>query len=411
MQFRYAATILKESSAFDETVYHKRKYQICSESELRNMKDTHISVGLFMTLGIGLRNWERVGSLNRELEIYHRFLKNGWGVTIFTYDCANNVPRLSSEFEIKTLIPRFLPNRLFWLYALLMPILFYRDGKKISVLKTNQAHSGWPALWCGKLWGKKVIARCGYVFGESAESLNLSGIGISKKKLLEKITFKYADVCFVPTAHLKNWIIKNYKIDEQKIQIIPNHVDVELFKPVKMYHSNSTKNILSVGRLCEVKRFGLLIDALEGENLTLTLIGNGSFRENLRTRSIEKKVSLKLVGNILNQEIPTYLSMSDIFVICSTREGHPKALIEAMACGCACVGTDSPGIREIIAHGENGLICDSSPTSIKDAIKTLLSDNVLRMKVQKNARLYANRHFSSTRLIEKEMELVKAINN
>ncbi len=374
------------------------------------MKENYKYVGLIMDIGSGLKTWKRIGSLYRELETYHGFMSEGWGVTIFTYDKANNIPCLNSKIKVKTKIPNFLPIRLYWLYAILIPFLFYRDGKKLSVLKTNQAHSGWPALWCGKIWRKKVIARCGNVFGERAETLHLSGFRIFKRKFLEKLTFKYADICFVPTEHLKNWVFKNYKIDLLKIHIIPNHVDIDKFKQVEKDNTNASKHILAVGRLTEVKCHDLIIEALKGKNWILTLIGDGHLKEYLRQQAKEKNVSLNLAGNIPNQEIPKYLNDTDVFVICSSWEGHPKSLIEAMACGCACVGTDSPGIREIIAHGENGLLCAATPSSIKNAINTLLTNEVLKKKIQKNARSSVEKHFSAIKLVEKELELLKAIN-
>lgn len=373
------------------------------------MKEVHSRIGLFMTLGIGLRTWERIGSLYRELETYHGFMSEGWGVTIFTYDKANNIPCLNSKIKVKTKIPDFLPIRLYWLYAILIPFLFYRDSKKLSVLKTNQAHSGWPALWCGKIWRKKVIARCGYVFGEMAENLHLYGPRIFRKIILEKLTFKYADMCFLPTEHLKNWVIKNYRIDPLKIKIVPNYVNIDLFKPVKKSDTGSIKRIVSVGRLAEVKRFGILIDALASENWTLTLIGDGPLKKYLTQHAKGKNVSLNLIGNIPNQEIAKFLNEADVFIICSSCEGHPKALIEAMACGCACVGTDSPGIREIIAHGENGLLCAATPSSIKNAINTLLTNDALKKKIQKNARAFTEEHFSSKNVIDREIKLVQTL--
>ncbi len=360
-----------------------------------------------MNLGSGLEDWVRIGSLSRELETYHGFIRKGWGVTIFSYDKSKTVPRLNSKIKVKTKMPKFLPKRLYWLYALLIPFLFYQDGKRISVLKTNQALNCWSALWCGKIWRKRIIARCGRVFGESAETLRLSGLRIFKIKLLEKLTFRYADICFVPTEHLRNWIIEKYKIDPLKIQIIPNHVNVDLFKPIKKSTMSNIKHIIAVGRLSWQKRFDLLIDALEGMNWKLTIIGDGSLKKYLKHRAKRKSVSLNLTGNIPNQELPKYLNKADIFVICSSWEGHPKALIEAMACGCACVGTDSPGINNIIIHKENGLLCVPNSAALENSIKTLLFDEKLRKKVQKNARAYADRHFSSTKVIKREIELAQ----
>jgi len=363
-----------------------------------------------MTLGIGLGNWKKIGSLDRELAIYDYFIAKGGSVTIFTYDKASNIlPFNNRKIDVRTKIPRFLPARLYWLYALLMPFLFYKDGKKLNILKTNQAHSGWPAVLCGKLWRKRVIARCGYVFGESAETQNLKGFYVYRKRLLEKLTFKYSDICFIPSAHLKKWVIKNYKIAPSKIRLMPNNVDADIFKPSNKQKSNQIPNIIAVGRLADAKRFDLLIASIANENWTLGIIGDGPLRKGLEDQARQKNVRLNIIGNVPNEIIPIYLNQADVFVICSIWEGHPKALLEAMSCGCVCIGTNTNGIREIINDRDNGLLCSSDPNVINEAIKTVLSNECLRKRIGENARSYVVDHFSSSIVFEKELKEINRL--
>jgi len=363
-----------------------------------------------MTLGIGLGTWNKNGSLNRELAIYEYFISKGWDVTIFTYDKAANIPPLNSrKIDTKTKIPPFLPARLYWLYALLMPFLFYKEGKKLDIIKTNQAHSGWPAVLCGKVWRKKVIARCGYVFGEQAENQRLKGFYTYRKRFLEKLTFIYADICFIPTPHLRKWVLENYNVDPLKIKVMPNTVDVDLFKPSIKQKSEDILNIIAVGRLTQVKRIDLLIDSIENKNWKLTLIGEGHLKDFLEKKAREKGISVEFIGNCANHEIPIFLNKASVFVICSFMEGNPKALIEAMACGCACIGTNSPGIREIITHNENGILCLGNALSIKNAINTILSDKRLKLKIQNNARKTAVENYSFNKILDKEIKVLNTL--
>src|SRR3546814_17832635 len=75
-----------------------------------------------------------------------------------------------------------------------------------------------------------------------------------------------------------------------------------------------------------------------------------------------------------------------IFVLPSSYEGHPKTLLEAMACGAAVIGTDVPGIREVIEDGRTGLLCAPTAAALRDAIERLLSDEPLRRRLGGNAR-------------------------
>jgi glycosyltransferase involved in cell wall biosynthesis len=75
-----------------------------------------------------------------------------------------------------------------------------------------------------------------------------------------------------------------------------------------------------------------------------------------------------------NQLLPDELNVSEIFILPSLYEGNPKALIEAMACGKPVIGTKVTGIKELILHGETGLLCDPDIDSIRETIKNLLID-------------------------------------
>ena len=73
------------------------------------------------------------------------------------------------------------------------------------------------------------------------------------------------------------------------------------------------------------------------------------------------------------------LNAADIFVLPSRWEGWPLALAEAMAAGLPCVGTDVPGIRDIIDNGRTGLLVPSeNPTALAEAIRKLTTDPALR---------------------------------
>ena len=91
-------------------------------------------------------------------------------------------------------------------------------------------------------------------------------------------------------------------------------------------------------------------------------------------------------GQIANELLPEIYRQCAVYVICSRYEGNPKTLLEAMACGCAVVGTNVPGIREIIAHEQNGLLVDEDPVVLRTALLRLLADKGLRGKFAGAAR-------------------------
>ena len=93
----------------------------------------------------------------------------------------------------------------------------------------------------------------------------------------------------------------------------------------------------------------------------------------------------------------------------SFSEGNPKALLEAMSCGIACIGTNVKGINNIINHKQNGYLCEKSSNSIKEAILTLYKDINLRKKIAENARKFILDNCSLNSIVQKEFLLYQEI--
>ena len=105
------------------------------------------------------------------------------------------------------------------------------------------------------------------------------------------------------------------------------------------------------------------------------------------------------------------MNRSRIFILPSHYEGQPKTLIEAMSCGMPVIGADSPGIREIIDHGINGLLCGTDSESIRTSIQELLDKPDLCETLGNNARQYVLEHFSLDRVFEIEYQLYQEVLN
>jgi glycosyltransferase involved in cell wall biosynthesis len=97
------------------------------------------------------------------------------------------------------------------------------------------------------------------------------------------------------------------------------------------------------------------------------------------------------------------LNRSEVFILPSLYEGSPKALLEAMACGLPVIGTNVTGIKEVIADGENGLLCNTDSESIRDAIIRLLASGDMRRRLGSNARAQIESNYSMEKILEKEI--------
>jgi glycosyltransferase involved in cell wall biosynthesis len=81
-------------------------------------------------------------------------------------------------------------------------------------------------------------------------------------------------------------------------------------------------------------------------------------------------------------DMTAVLAQAHIVCLPSYREGLPKVLLEAASCGRPIVTTDTPGCREVVRNGENGLLVPvRSTVELADAIQRLIENSELRQKM------------------------------
>lgn len=105
-------------------------------------------------------------------------------------------------------------------------------------------------------------------------------------------------------------------------------------------------------------------------------------------------------------DVPQLYAVSHIAVLPSYREGLPKSLIEAAACGRAVVTTDVPGCRDAIDPDKTGLLVPvRDPQALADAIARLAGDAALRQSMGAAGRALAEREFNIERVARLHVEL------
>jgi glycosyltransferase involved in cell wall biosynthesis len=115
--------------------------------------------------------------------------------------------------------------------------------------------------------------------------------------------------------------------------------------------------------------------------------------------------TLEWLGKV--SDMPSLLRSIDIMVFPSYREGLPKSMIEAAACGIALVTTDAPGCREVVSlSGVDGFrVPVKDGVSLANAIALLCDDEPLRKTVGNNARLRALNEFDEKIVIAQTMDV------
>lgn len=171
-------------------------------------------------------------------------------------------------------------------------------------------------------------------------------------------------------------------VDESKITVLRNGVDLERFIPgdreaQRRMLNLSVRTLLSVGHLIDRKGHDVVIRALVFmENTHLLIVGTGPEEAALRRLATELGVAsrVRFVGSVEQQALKDYYGAADALVLASSREGWANVLLEAMACGTPVVASDVWGTPEVVAAPAAGVLMkERTPQALAAAVEQLFS--------------------------------------
>ncbi|WP_077214404.1 glycosyltransferase family 4 protein [Bacillus dakarensis] len=141
-------------------------------------------------------------------------------------------------------------------------------------------------------------------------------------------------------------------------------------------------------------------------NVKLVLAGDGPLLADCK--ELTQKLSLEKIVHFLGYrtDMKSLLSISDVAVASSLREGLPVNIMEAMACGLPVVATDNRGHRELIKNDRNGwVITDQDEKEFSEKIKLLSRDPELRKSYGMSGRKLMESTYSLTKVLEEKSKL------
>lgn len=179
----------------------------------------------------------------------------------------------------------------------------------------------------------------------------------------------------------KNYCINKLGVAENKITVVPNAVDTDIFyrrnkqEMRNKYGLPQDKFIVAfTGHYIERKgplRLLAAIDKIAPEkNVGGLFIGSGE------QEPFGEHVLFK--GRLIHTQVPEMLSAADVFVLPTLNEGSCNAIAEAMACGLPIISSDIEAIREQVTQDNAVLVNPLNVTEIQQAIEKLADDAALR---------------------------------
>ena len=280
---------------------------------------------------------------------------------------------------------------------------FYRVFK--SVLKSNAdiifIHGSMMLLpvWVAKKIGfsnKKIIVR-------ETQAIHLK---TTREKAALKVAMKLADkIVFLSKEYreqIKFQFGKKYKPD--KIEVIPNGINLDKFKPNNCQKDPEKILIGMQSRIVSIKdhktliaAFGVLLNKYPTKNIILKLAGDGESKAALEKQVEEQRLINKVLffGLLPEALLPEFLNSLDIYIHASFGETMSTAIMQAMACGKAIIASDVPGINNMIEDGSNGILIKlQSESEMVSAIEMIMNDPAIKLKLETEALKTAEEKFS-----------------
>lgn len=173
---------------------------------------------------------------------------------------------------------------------------------------------------------------------------------------------------------IQSWL----NVDDSKLRVIYRGIETAKTDKVRESTDRDPVRIVTAGRLIPEKRMDLVIRIVallrnEFNEVSLIIMGEGPDERRLVQLCADLMISdsVHLIGHVAEDEVFRQMAKSSVFILMSNKVGErlPNVVKEAMACGCICIASRTPGIVELIDDGVNGFIVD--PGDVESACDTI----------------------------------------
>lgn len=374
--------IVTSSNISEDGIGGEGKYSIMLYNWLRNKK---IKCTLFSSTSVGIKNFHPQYPNTHGTSKRKKLTKR-----------VNSVP-----------YPLYMAQRLIISVILSLKIFHLHRNSPISLIHAQDTgYTGLAALATGKILKIPVVISSHGIRHKTIQhsiKSKIKGSILRIERNLDKLTVKHAEEVLVDNETIKKYF---EKMVNRSINIIPIPIQLDKFE-----HSPTNRNTLRnelgcngckligfVGRFAPEKNLITLLSAFSNvlsniPHAKLVLIGTGPLESEMKDYVNKMHITNNVIFLGSRDDVNKILSSLDIFILPSYTEGMSVALLEAMANGCAIIGSRIPTISEIVTDRNEGILVNPyDPIEIQKGIIELLENDSLRTELGKNAKTKA-RHF------------------
>lgn len=349
-----------------------------------------------------------VGGISKVVyDLSHKMVKEGNEVTVVTYKDGDNVKYYENDKGVEVYrVDNYMirPNNFIdWIMQLNFNMItkaneIINKNGKFDVIHAHDWLVAYSAKSIKESYNIPLISTI-----HATESGRNSGIHDETQRYINDsewmLTYESSEV-IVNSNYMKNEVQRLFGLPYDKINVIPNGVNLQLFSNVnvdydfrRQYAMDNEKIILYVGRLVYEKGIQNLIAAMPKildryHDSKLIICGRGGMidelREQVKYLGIDNKVYF--AGYCDSKKMQKMYKCADVAVFPSTYEPFGIVAIESMLSGTPTIVSDVGGLNEIVEHGVTGMKSYAgNANSIADSVLALLFDPKLCASISQNA--------------------------
>ena len=356
-------------------------------------------------------------------EMVKAFEKYGYIVNIMSPLASRSYSKVTagSQKKYRYIIPQIIFELFEILYNFIdiIGVSFALSRKKYAAIYERYAIFNVAGVMASKLFRIPIILEVSFTSKTSVFPTRTKILS-PFAYLVDKFIFKNANGIIVVSSVLKENLINNFHVGQEKIIVIHNAANPDVFTPrissaiVKAkYGLDSNKIIGFAGGFYPWHGLNLLLDAAERvlkkyPDVKFLLIGDGPMRDELKRRVEQSllKDAVIFTGSVPHNELPNYIAAFDIGVMPdSNNYGSPIKIFEYMLMGKPVLAPRLRPIEEVIKNGETGILFQQkSEEELSKCIAKLLTDENLCRRIS----LKAQKEVLENHIWEKHVEHITA---
>lgn len=303
----------------------------------------------------------------------------------------------------------------------------FLERRDVVIATSPQLLVGLAGWWIARLKGSRLVLEVRDLWPESLQAAGVSSATSRLHRALARIAgflYRKADHVVVVTPAFRDYLASRWKVPANKISVVQNGVETDLFRPIDTAALRSQLNLNDkfivsyIGTLGMAHGLETVIAAAERlqashPEVLFLLIGEGAERERIVALGQSRKLNnVRFIGQQPRERIPEYITASDACLVVLKKSEVfetviPTKMLEFMSCERSVILGVAGQARRIVEEANCGICFEpGNADALAESILRLTKDKPSRQALGRNGRSYILKNLSRESTAAQYLELL-----